>query len=91
MSPKRFGTLRPVVLPVEFLLLPTPYHPISRLFLTLRMAPKEGRFSSVKTDPRFRKTKASKHKVQLDDRFKSVLDEGGVFAADNKRGPSLPL
>lgn len=55
------------------------------------MAPKEGRFASVKTDPRFRKTKASKHKVQLDDRFKSVLDEGGVFAADNKRGPSLPL
>jgi hypothetical protein len=51
------------------------------------MAPKPGgRFASVKTDPRFRRAKASKSKVQLDDRFKAVLDEGGVFAADNKRG-----
>lgn len=43
------------------------------------------RFASLKSDPRFRKQKADKFKVEIDDRFKSVLDEGGVFAKE--RGP----
>lgn len=54
---------------------------------------KDTRFASLKTDPRFRRPKAQKLKVELDDRFKSVLDEGGVFAKDaakDKKGSSPP-
>lgn len=49
------------------------------------MAPKDSRFAGLSTDPRFRKTKQKALKVELDDRFKSVLDEGGVFAKE--KGP----
>jgi len=34
------------------------------------------RFARLKTDPRFRRIKKAQHKVVIDDRFKSVLDQG---------------
>jgi galactose-1-phosphate uridylyltransferase len=43
---------------------------------------KDARFATLQTDPRFRKTKAKQLKVEVDDRFKAVLDEGGVFAKE---------
>lgn len=52
---------------------------------TPTMPPKDSRFATLHTDPRFRRTKEKALKVELDDRFKSVLDEGGVFAKE--KGP----
>ncbi|CDZ98668.1 Uncharacterized conserved protein [Phaffia rhodozyma] len=48
------------------------------------MAPKDARFASVQSDPRFRKPKQSKLKVELDDRFKSILDDGKVGGKGDK-------
>ena len=50
------------------------------------MPPKDSRFATLHTDPRFRRTKEKALKVELDDRFKTVLDEGGVFAKET--GPA---
>ena len=47
---------------------------------------KDARFASLSSDPRFRKTKAKQLKVEVDDRFKAVLDQGGVFAKDAAGG-----
>jgi len=37
------------------------------------MAPEDSRFARLQTDPRFRRTKQKNLKVEIDDRFKDVL------------------
>lgn len=48
---------------------------------------KDGRFSRVYADPRFKKPKKKEFKVELDERFSGMLTE----AAFQQEGSSYPL
>lgn len=41
----------------------------------IKMAPTDARFARLQTDPRFRRPKQKALKVEIDERFKDVLNE----------------
>lgn len=49
------------------------------------MAPKDARFSRLSTDPRFLRPSKASQKVVLDDRFKSLLEDGNGSTDNQKR------